>query len=242
MTESRPKVLIINSCGNAKLTYHPNQPLYDDLKKDSSRKQSIERFRELLIRAGSLYTGPQAGCILKAVGILRENHYVDYYIVSAGFGLVNEEVKLPPYDSTFTGKTTVEIQEMAMNLNISDDLHELTKYDYDFVYLALGRIYLSALGNLIDYKDLGKFIVHYGNHLIEMPTNFRAFDAQIFVNSNKASQILDEPIGSAYAAKGSILLNYALELRKLKKDIITLPFDTWWESKTAQIVDEEESR
>jgi hypothetical protein len=235
MIESKPKILIVNSCGKAKLTYHPNQPSYNDLKTNSSREHSIERFRDLLTRAGSLYTGPQASCISKAVNILKENHAVDYYIISAGFGLVHEDVKLPPYDCTFTSKTPREIQEMTINLNIQRDFHELAKFDYDFVYLALGRTYLSALGNLIDYKNLGKFIVHFGYYLIEMPTNFRGFNAQILVNSNKLSQILDEPIGTAFVAKGSILLNYALELRKQKENVKTLPFDTWWESKIALI-------
>ena len=238
MTESKPKILVINSCGKAKLTYHLDQPSFDDLVNDLSRKLAIEKFRDLLIRAGSLYTGPQASYVSRSVNILRENHDVEYYIVSAGFGLVHEEVKLPPYDCTFTGKTTGEIQEMAKNLNIRSDLLELAKNDYDFVYLALGRTYLTALGNLTDYKKLGKFIVHYNNHLIDMPANFRAFNAQIFVNSEKVSHVLDEPVGTALAAKGSILLNYTLELRKLKKDVITLPFDTWWESKKALVVNE----
>ncbi len=231
MSNSNQRLLIISSCGKAKRVHSPNQPDCNDLTTKKIRKEIKKKFKQQLIRAGSLYTGPQTFSIAKAINLLKENHEVDYYIISAGFGLVHEDTLLPPYDCTFSGKTKKQIQKMSDNLKIKQNLLSLMKKKYDFVYLALGRTYMMTIGSLSRYKDIGKEIAHFGRHLKDIPKNSRAYDEQIFVQTDLSSQIFKEPIGATIAAKGTILLNYALDLKEKDLTIKQLPFLDWWEEK-----------
>ncbi|MHA1305546.1 MAG: DUF6884 domain-containing protein, partial [Candidatus Heimdallarchaeaceae archaeon] len=221
------KILIINSCGKAKLITHKDQPLCSDLVTEEQRKAAIERFSSILVPARDLYVGGQAKAVAEAVKILKKKAQVDYYIVSAGFGLVREDEKLPPYECTFSGLGKAAIQQRAKELKIEESLAAIPRKNYDIVYLSLGQDYLTALGDLKNLSDLGKEIVYFGKQIKGLPSNFHAFDSTLFIGQGE--NIFQISIGAAIKAKGTILQNFAIEYEE------NLEFSNWWVKKKEQL-------
>ncbi|MHA1407047.1 MAG: DUF6884 domain-containing protein [Candidatus Heimdallarchaeaceae archaeon] len=235
------RILIVNSCGKAKAVVHPHQPTCQELETKEQREKAKKDFSSMLKPAKELYIGPQAKAVKQAVDILREFCEVDYFIISAGFGLVEENEKLPPYNCSFSNQSKKKILEMSKRLEIEESLVNLLKKKYDFVYLSLGQDYLKALGNLSNIQSLGTEIIHFGRNLPFLPSNFYAFDETEFVGTQNQKTIFDHPIGALIAAKGNILLNYALFLKKNNLHPKKLSFRSWWEERKNLIVFEEEN-
>lgn len=96
-----------------------------------------------------MYVGNQPRELTRAVDMLRsiKGVQVDYYIVSAGFGLLNEDNIVPPYECSFTGMRKTELITRASSLEIEHDFCEVCRSQYALSYLALGSEYMTALGN-----------------------------------------------------------------------------------------------
>ncbi len=104
---------------------------------------------ELQRSAREMYTGNQSQELIRGVDILRKIRgiKVDFFVVSAGFGLLYEQDRIPPYDCSFSGMKKSEILARSEALRIPHDFTNLCRETYDMMYLALGRDYLRALGN-----------------------------------------------------------------------------------------------
>ncbi|MCF2144654.1 MAG: hypothetical protein K9W42_13230 [Candidatus Heimdallarchaeota archaeon] len=142
------KILIISSCTKTKAIKHGKQPTCKDL----TTKSDKERFRQKLpggsCKAREMYLGVQHKNILKAITILRRLAEVDFYILSAGFGFVEEEEIIPVYDCSFTKMGKQMIRTRANQLEIESDFSKIIRTkNYDLIYLALGKDYLEALPN-----------------------------------------------------------------------------------------------
>ena len=220
----KPSILVINSCGKKKSIKHEEQPTCKDLETKDQRERVKEKFSSLLTEAGELYTGGQAVAIKKAVNVLSSKAEVDYYIISAGFGLVSENELLPPYECSFSGLSKKAIKERAEKLAIPESIRYLSKKTYDLVYLSLGEDYLVSLGNLKDIANLGQEIVFFGK-VKDLPSNFHSFSTYDFVGKKTTKPIFKEPIGATVVAKGTIFLNFAIEY------VPGLSFKEWWEEK-----------
>lgn len=96
-----------------------------------------------------MYVGNQSKQLTSAVDMLRsiKGVQVDYYIVSAGFGLLGEDDIVPPYECTFTGMRKSELMARASMLAIEHNFSEVCRSPHDLSYLALGSEYMTALGN-----------------------------------------------------------------------------------------------
>lgn len=141
------RILVIGSCGKKKVSQSTTSPTCKDLASVSD----INTWREKStssVRVRDLYTGNQNRELVHGVDLLRqiEHAEVDYYIISAGFGLVEEMDILPSYDCSFSGMKTSQIHERAEWLGIPSDFEEVITTGYDMVYLALGKKYFSTLG------------------------------------------------------------------------------------------------
>ena len=66
-------------------------------------------------------------------------------IVSAGYGLVDEEQRLVPYEATFQGKRPIWIQEQSNRLGIPTAVRNAV-IGYDVVLFLLGKEYLVSIG------------------------------------------------------------------------------------------------
>jgi hypothetical protein len=140
-------ILIIDQCSGSK--YVPEgERVFDANEIDSASKSALlEKANTIGVKANELYTGRQQEAVSNAVRRLRsDGHSVQRYFISAGFGLVEEEEKLPPYEVTFSGMTVGEIRNRSSRLNIQSDLYRvLDQADYDVVFFTLGKDYYKSI-------------------------------------------------------------------------------------------------
>lgn len=121
----------------------------------SSKKNSVSSPTP----AYEVYEGPQHQYLVKAWGKLKNalggGHKVDYYIISAKYGLINSSKRITPYNITFADKTKEEIKEMSSKLKIDDKLINLLP-KYDIVFWTLSDSYMEAITETLqELKDLG---------------------------------------------------------------------------------------
>ncbi|OYR50450.1 hypothetical protein DJ73_15870 [Halorubrum sp. Ea1] len=141
------RILIIDQCSGTKS--HPaDYPVVDQ---EGTKNEDIETLLQSLgiegIRAKDLYDGKQQRRITEAVHALTtKGHNVERFFVSAGFGLVNEDQRLPPYEATFNSMSQAEIAEREERFQLTQRLRELIDTgDFDIVFLALGAKYYDTI-------------------------------------------------------------------------------------------------
>src|SRR6266478_3156377 len=96
--------LLITSCTGEKAVKHPEQLTYEDFKSPMRRALKERLLASLATRAGNLYTGDHHRYLMEGVRLLRKSwglEAVQLRIISAGYGLVEENQELLPYDFTF---------------------------------------------------------------------------------------------------------------------------------------------
>lgn len=142
------RLLIVDQCSGSK-EFPDESPVFDAEEIDvSPREALLSRDGVAKKKARNLYSGRQQRYITEAVDVFRTTgHDVDRYFISAGFGLVDESVYLPPYEVTFNEMSAAEVIERSEALDISTDVRDLLAIDepYDVVFFALGSKYYLAL-------------------------------------------------------------------------------------------------
>ncbi len=114
-------VLVISSCTSKKLNH--NAP------------------------AAKMYTGQQHTLLMDGVNQVRTRYgqsSVDVAIISAEYGLLNENDVIAPYNVTFQGMKKAEILEKSRRLQLRERAAELIAR-YDVVFFLLGKEYVQAL-------------------------------------------------------------------------------------------------
>jgi hypothetical protein len=136
-------ILVVDQCSNAK----KKSTLPGSVDSSMSRQELIEHEEVPVYRARNLYEGRQQKFISNAVDSLRESKdEVDRIFISAGFGVIDENDLLPPYDMTFAGLSKDEINERSAELGIQESLSDiLSSNTYDIIFFALGSDYLLSL-------------------------------------------------------------------------------------------------
>lgn len=140
------KILIVDQCSSDKDYPEQFSPFDAETIDTTSRENLLDRNTTPEKRARKLYQGRQQTYISRAADTLRAaGDTVDRYFISAGFGLVEEDEYLPPYDVTFADYTTEEIEKRATKLAIQDDVSELIANEYDVIFFALGNDYYQSI-------------------------------------------------------------------------------------------------
>ena len=115
------KVLVISSCTSKKLNH--NAP------------------------AAKMYTGQQHTLLMDGVNQVRTRYgqsSLDVAIISAEYGLLNENDVIAPYNVTFQGMKKAEILEKSRRLQLRERVAALIAR-YDVVFFLLGKEYVQAL-------------------------------------------------------------------------------------------------
>ncbi|MGY5853289.1 MAG: hypothetical protein RTU92_06975 [Candidatus Thorarchaeota archaeon] len=143
------RVCVVGSCGKKKRTMVENAPNCGDLNSTSDLQTWKNQLKEHVVIARDMYLGNQSQELVKGVDILRSIRDVEVhlFIVSAGFGLLEEDEKVPPYECSFTGMKKSEIKSRSQQLSIPTDFARVCKTRYDLLYLALGKNYLTSIGD-----------------------------------------------------------------------------------------------
>ena len=121
-----------------------------------------------------MYIGPQTTELVGAVDLLRRitSVEVQLVIISAGFGVLQEQDLVPPYDCSFTNMRIGEVQRQSRKLKLKSSFEQMTNKGFDLIYLALGKQYLTALGEEALSKLETTTVMFHGlesDHLIRIP-------------------------------------------------------------------------
>ncbi|WP_236642387.1 DUF6884 domain-containing protein [Salinigranum halophilum] len=163
-------VLVIDQCSGSK-NVPETAPVFgaeETLK--HSRKELLNRENVLGIEARDLYAGRQQEYITNAVRQLRRAHDVDRYFISAGFGLVKEDEKLPPYEVTFSSMKVSEIRDRSERLHIKQDVQRLVhESSYDVVFFTLGKDYYTSIDidEMVQQVPANRIGVVFNRELVE---------------------------------------------------------------------------
>lgn len=141
------RVLVITSCtGQKAVTTRDALRMedFDDHARLAAREVELGPFQR---PAGTMYTGQQHVRAMRGVRALRRAAgvgAVDVAIVSAGYGVVDEQRSIAPYDVTFTGMSAAAIGRRGARLGVPIAARALLP-GHDVVFLLLGSDYLTAL-------------------------------------------------------------------------------------------------
>jgi len=140
------RILVIDQCSGSK-DYPSGSPSFEAAELDEhSREALLDRDGVAALPARKLYAGRQQQYIDEAVDALRAgDHSVDRVFVSAGFGVVDEQELLPPYEVTFQSMSAEAIDERSQQLGIANAIKERLADEYDVVFFALGADYYRAI-------------------------------------------------------------------------------------------------
>jgi len=141
------KLLVVGSCtGEKDVLDCPcllTESDFDDPATLLRREAELSRWALPAVR---LYTGMQHRYMMKGVDAIRRRFgsaACVLKIVSAGYGLVDEDRSLVPYEATFQRKRPRWISERAHRLGIPQALRQAIR-DFEVVIFLLGKEYLLS--------------------------------------------------------------------------------------------------
>jgi len=142
------RILVISSCTKKKAFNLTNAPTCKEIHSKKDREELLRTMPDYSCAVKDMYQGAQHVNILRGIKILRSFTKVEFHVLSAGFGLLEEHDQVPVYECSFRGMKKRLIQDRAERLGIREDFQELVvDKSYDLIYLALGADYLKALDN-----------------------------------------------------------------------------------------------
>jgi hypothetical protein len=140
-------ILVIGSCTKAKNIRNCAGPLTQaDFDAPSVLQRREAELSAWALPARELYTGWQHRYMMNGVKALRGrfgSSACSLKIVSAGYGLVDEEQRLVPYEATFQGRPPKWIHERSNRLGIPTAMRKAV-IGYDAVMFLLGKNYLIS--------------------------------------------------------------------------------------------------
>ncbi|MDE0014121.1 MAG: peroxide stress protein YaaA [Candidatus Poribacteria bacterium] len=141
------KISVITSCTSRKKYKAVNQLQPQDFlstERLAARSAELKSYETI---ATDMYTGQQHRHLKAGLEQLRAYYkeaIIDLYIISAGYGLLNESDVIVPYNVTFTGLNKKELLERSNGLQLHERIKTLITH-YDLVLFLLGAEYVRAL-------------------------------------------------------------------------------------------------
>jgi len=218
---------VVGSCGKKKLIQSTISPTCKELASLDDIITWRKNSSYPTARVRDLYTGNQNRELVKGIDLLRQigNTEVNFSIISAGFGLVEEKDTLPAYDCSFSEMKKSQIQERADLLEIPSNFAELLVSDFDLIYLALGKKYFLALGK--EWKSNSKSTIVGFNQGLSQNTMLCIPSAHVIVSAFSRN---GHKIHGVTGFKGDllrILADYALKQNNPYRELIAWTHPTY---------------
>jgi len=120
--------------------------------------ENEEKYREVLknfiLPANKMYQGSFNFVKELANQLRRRGDDVDFFIISARYGLINESTSIIPYECTFRRLKKGEIRKQAEKLKIYENLIRVLKgQNYDQTIIVLGEDYLLTVFDKAEGKN-----------------------------------------------------------------------------------------
>jgi hypothetical protein len=155
-------VLVISPCSSDK---RYDAEIGCETVDERSREDLIREYPESVAPAAEMYIGDEHRHVQSAVNFLRQIADVDWYIISAGFGLLREDTEIPSYECAFSDmesvrtraqRAGVDVEERTNNetlralgrqKGITRRFNEILEDEYDLVFVILGKPYLISVAD-----------------------------------------------------------------------------------------------
>jgi hypothetical protein len=155
------KMLVIGSCTGRKNVHDCptllTQSDFDDPPRLQRRESELSAWA---LPARDLYTGWQHRYMMNGVEAIRHRFGTaacSVKIISAGYGLVDEEQRLVPYEATFQRQGSKSILERSKALGIPVAVRNAV-LGYDVAVFLLGKEYLSSIDPAIAPEAKQRFL------------------------------------------------------------------------------------
>ncbi|MBE9110592.1 queuine/archaeosine tRNA-ribosyltransferase [Nodosilinea sp. LEGE 07298] len=142
-----PRVLVITSCTGEKRFKPEKQLTIEDFKDEARLIDREVELGDYACPASEMYTGMQHLRLMEGVQKLRDalgHKALDVSILSAGYGVISERQVIVPYEVTFNGMKSREVDTWAIHLGVHDAIASLIPA-YDLIFFLLGDNYLRAV-------------------------------------------------------------------------------------------------
>ena len=144
------KILVITPCTAKKKHKPSNQLKPEDFATVALRNRKSEKLEGYKTHAAEMYKGNGHLRVMNGVKNLRDPRHpisqdiiVHVRIISPGYGLLNEEDWIFPYNYTFDGLGKEKILRISQKLGIHRKVNDLLS-NYDMVFFLLGKDYVTA--------------------------------------------------------------------------------------------------
>ena len=150
------RIFILTSCTGEKGVEDPSHLTLADFRKGPVHIRERERvLKDKLTPAENLYSGMQHARLMRGIQVARNARIdVDFKIVSAGYGVVEPDRKIAPYEATFIGMGKAALHQWARQLGIPGNVWSALAAPNDLALVLLGEDYLTAC-ELCDKLKLG---------------------------------------------------------------------------------------
>jgi hypothetical protein len=141
------RVSIISSCTKRKAIYTPKQLVLSDFRDVDGRKEREGELLQFALPAAEMYAGLQHLEILRGLKSIRKavpEIRWNLKIVSAGYGLVDENDIIYPYDVTFKKMGTKRLKVWSESISIPAKIRASLSSE-DMVIFLLGSDYLRSI-------------------------------------------------------------------------------------------------
>jgi hypothetical protein len=141
------RVLVLTSCTGEKAANTAAPLTADDLDHPDRLAAGEARLGALMRPAGEMYTGDQHVAAMNGVREMRTQlgaRGVDVAILSAGYGVLDEQRLIAPYNVTFAGMSATAIRARGARLNIPAETRAVLP-GHDVAFVLLGSDYLTSL-------------------------------------------------------------------------------------------------
>lgn len=115
--------------------------------------------------------------------ITADTYNLDLYVVSAQWGLISGDFKIPKYEKTFNSIPLTCIDEIIEELHIRQNLDKLLKMGYEDIYICIGQQYLRTLDYTKPLETDSNVIIFSTEKNEDMDCNFTGNNVNtIFIN------------------------------------------------------------
>ena len=141
------RILVVSSCTAKKTVTASQIPSLNDFRNPDRLKRLQSTLEQYLRPAGEMYAGTQHVRMMAGVRQLRDWYgpdSVDVKIISAGYGLVDEQRLIAPYNATFSDLSRSDARAWARQLGIASAVRSAIA-TYPLVVFLLGVNYLNSI-------------------------------------------------------------------------------------------------
>ncbi|MFT7626101.1 MAG: hypothetical protein ACI9WU_005294 [Myxococcota bacterium] len=153
-------MLVISGCTRHKAAQNPNQLTLDDFRNPERRDTKNRDLGFLALPARQMYRGEEHERTIAALDALRAEapgRQFEHRIVSAGYGLIDQQAVIVPYEATFDGMSDEALADWSSSLLLEADVRAAMRH-HKQIALILPWTHRRAIGPIA--AEPGAHLIH----------------------------------------------------------------------------------